>query len=58
MKSKLLCYTLRVDRFYFDKFRYIVKSEGRSANKDIEQYIIKRVKKYEEANGPIEIEDR
>ena len=58
MKSKLLCYTLRVDRFYFNKFKYIAASEGRSANKEIEQYIIKRVKKYEETNGAIELEDK
>ena len=41
-------YTLRVNREQFRKFRYIVESEGRSANKDIEQYIKRRVKEFEE----------
>lgn len=52
-----LRYTLRVDRELFEKFKYIAESEGRSANKTIEQYIKKRVAKYEEENGMIEIEE-
>ena len=43
MESKLLRYTLRVDRLYFQKFRYVAESEGRSANKEMEQFIKKRV---------------
>lgn len=39
MDDKLLRYTLRVDRLLFQKFRYIAESEGRSANKEIEQYL-------------------
>ena len=42
MEDKLLRYTLRVDRLLFKKFRYIAESEGRSANKEIEQYLKKR----------------
>ena len=57
MSDKLLQYSLRVDRFYFNKFKYIAASEGRSANKEIEQYIIKRVKEFEKVNGTIEIEN-
>ncbi|MEE0775485.1 MAG: TraY domain-containing protein [Bacillota bacterium] len=57
MASKLLRYTLRVDRFYFQKFRYIAASKGRSANKEIEQYIKKSVKEFEEAYGEIKNED-
>ena len=53
----LLRYTLRIDRQLFVKFRYIAESEGRSANKSLEQYIKKRVAKYEEENGVIEIEE-
>ena len=53
----LLRYTLRVDRDLFAKFKYIAESEGRSANRTIEQYIKKRVAKYEEENGIIEIEE-
>ena len=39
MDDKLLRYTLRVDRLLFQKFRYLAELEGRSANKEIEQYI-------------------
>ncbi len=58
MEDKLLRYTLRVDRAVFQKFRYIVESEGRSANKDIEQYIKRRVQKYEAENGKIDIDEK
>ena len=56
MNDKLLRYTLRVDRLLFQKFRYIAESEGHSANKEIEQYLKKRVAEYEQENGKIEIE--
>ena len=56
MNDKLLRYTLRVDRLLFQKFRYIAESEGCSANKEIEQYLKKRVAEYEKENGKIEIE--
>lgn len=55
MDDKLLRYTLRVDRLLFQKFWYIAESEGRSANKEIEQYLKKRVAEYEQENGKIEI---
>lgn len=41
MEDKIVRYTLRVDRHLFKKFRYIAESEGRSANKEIEQYLKK-----------------
>ena len=47
MQDKLLRYTLRVDRVLFQKFRYIAEYEGRSANKEIEQYLKKRVLEFE-----------
>ena len=53
MDDKLLRYTLRVDRELFRKFRYIAEAEGRSANREIEQYLKKRVAAYEEKNGVI-----
>ncbi|MCL2509425.1 MAG: TraY domain-containing protein [Oscillospiraceae bacterium] len=53
MEDKLLRYTLRVDRALFGKFRYIAESEGRSANKEIEQYIKKCVAEFEKKNGKI-----
>lgn len=43
MEDKIVRYTLRVDRLLFKKFRYIAESEGRSANKEIEQYLKKRI---------------
>ena len=55
MESKLLRYTLRVDRLYFQKFRYVAESEGRSANKEMEQFIKKRENEFEKINGTIEI---
>ena len=55
MDDKLLRYTLRVDRVLFQKFRYIAEAEGRSANKEIEQYLKKRVAEYKKEFGKIEI---
>lgn len=57
MTDKLLRYTLRVDRFLFQKFRYIADSKGRSANREIEQYIKRTVQDYEQEHGPIQLED-
>jgi len=56
VEGKLLRYTLRVDRILFQKFRYIADSEGRSANKEIEQYLKRRVAEYEKENGKISVE--
>ncbi len=56
MDDKLLRYTLRVDRLLFQKFRYIAEAEGRSANKEIEQYLKKRVAEYEAENGKIRLD--
>ena len=58
MDDKLVRYTLRVDRLLFKKFRYIAESEGRSANKEIEQYLKKRVAEFEKENGKIELQDK
>lgn len=55
MEDKLLRYTLRVDRLLFQKFRYVAESEGRSANKEIEQFLKKRVAEYESENGKIPV---
>ena len=54
MGDKLFLFTLRVDRVLFQKFRYIAEAEGRSANKEIEQYLKKRVAEYEKEFGKIE----
>lgn len=55
LEDKLLRYTLRVDRILFKKFRYIAEAEGRSANKEIKQYLKKRVKEFEEEHGKIDL---
>ena len=58
MDDKLLRYTLRVDRLLFKKFRYIAEAQGRSANKEIEQYLKKCVADYEKENGKIDLESQ
>ncbi len=55
MEDKLLRYTLRIDRKLFAKFRYIAEYEGRSANKEIEQYLKRRIAEFEQMHGTIEI---
>ena len=57
MEDKLLRYTLRVDRRLFAKFRYIAEFEGRSANKEIEQFLKKRVAKFENEHGEIPVKE-
>lgn len=56
MDDVLLRYTLRVNRNLFQKFRYIAASEGRSANKEIEQYMKNLVMEYEKEHGRIPVE--
>ncbi len=58
MDDKLLRYTLRVDRLLFKKFRYVAESEGRSANKEIEQFLKRHVAEYESKHGKIEISSK
>ncbi len=54
MDDVLLRDTLRVNRKR--KFRYIAEAEGRSANKEIERYLKKRVAEYEAEHGKIPVE--
>ncbi len=56
MDDKLVRYTLRVDRLLFKKFRYIADSEGRSANKEIEQYLKRIVADFEYKHGEIKFD--
>ena len=58
MVEKLLRYTLRIDRRLFQKFRYIAQWEGRSANKEIEQYLKKRVAEFEKEHGKIDLSEQ
>lgn len=53
MEEKILRYTLRMDRRLFEKFRYIAEYEGRSANREIEQMLKRRVEKFEKEHGEI-----
>lgn len=55
MKDELLRYTLRIDRRLFQKFRYVAEYKGRSANKEIEQMLKKRVDAFENEHGEIVI---
>ncbi len=57
MDDNLLRYTLRVDRNLFQKFRYVAEFEGRSANKEIEQFLKKHVAAFESKHGEIEISE-
>jgi len=58
MDDNILRYTLRVNRTLFQKFRYVADYEGRSANREIEQYIKQRVKSFEEEHGEIEVKKK
>lgn len=55
--DNILRYTLRVNRELFKKFRYIAESEGRSANKEIEQFMKRLVREYEGKHGEIVLTD-
>ena len=55
-KSNEKHFGLRVDGTILSKFRYVCGYEGRSANKEIEQYLKKRVAEYEKEHGKIETE--
>ena len=58
MDEKLLRYTLRVDRVLFEKFKYVAEANGRSANKEIEQYLKKCVAAFEASHGEIPTSDK
>ncbi|MCL2838222.1 MAG: TraY domain-containing protein [Oscillospiraceae bacterium] len=53
MSDIILRYTLRVNRKLFGKFRYIAEYNGRSANKEIEQFMKRRVAEFEKQHGEI-----
>ena len=55
MASDLPRYTLRIPQEYLDKIRYIAGENGRSANKEIELMIKKRIKDYEDEFGAIDV---
>ncbi|HBF4438671.1 Arc-like DNA binding domain [Clostridioides difficile] len=55
MSTSLPKYTLRINRVLLEKIKYIAESEGRSANKEIEQIIKKHIEDYEQIKGEIKI---
>ncbi|EGT3846236.1 Arc family DNA-binding protein [Clostridioides difficile] len=55
MSSTLPKYTLRINKILLEKIKYIAESEGRSANKEIEQLIKKHVENYEQIKGEIKV---
>ncbi len=57
MEDNMIRYTLRTDKVLFRKFRYVAEYEGRSANKEIEQFIKRRVAEFEKEHGKISITD-
>ena len=57
MEDNMIRYTLRTGKVLFRKFRYVAEYEGRSANKEIEQFIKRRVAEFEKEHGKISITD-
>ena len=57
MVDNILRYTLRINRELFGKFRYIAEYNGRSANKELEQFMKRRVLEFEKEHGRIELTD-
>ncbi|MDI0267900.1 Arc family DNA-binding protein [Clostridioides difficile] len=55
MSSSLPKYTLRINKILLEKIKYIAESEGRSANKEIEQLIKKHIENYEQRKGEIKV---
>ena len=55
MPSKLPQTGIRIKPELMKKFRYVAAYNGRSANKEIEQLIRRRVEAFEKEHGPIEI---
>lgn len=56
MAGELAKFTLRVDAQLLKKFKYIAESNARSANRELEIMMRRRVEKFEEANGKIELD--
>ena len=57
MPSKIPQYGLRIPREIMDKLKYIADRSGRSANKEIEQLIIRHIETWEKQHGEILFDD-
>lgn len=58
LEKNMARYTLRVDRELLEKFRYVSNYEGRSANRQLEQYIIKSIREFEKEHGEITLPEK
>lgn len=54
-KHKNPHYALRIPVDTMDKLKYIAAYNGRSANKEIEQLILKHISKFEDEHGAINL---
>lgn len=50
-------YGLRIPKETMTKLKYIAEYNGRSANKEIEQLILRHIRDWEKVNGPITFDD-
>ncbi len=50
-------YGLRISPEIMNKLKYIADRSGRSANKEIEQLIIRHIETWEKTHGPILFDD-
>ena len=57
MASNLPQYALRIPTPTMDKLKYIAERHGRSANKEIEQLILKHIQTWDSEHGPITFTD-
>lgn len=57
MPSKLPHYALRIPTTTMDKLKYIAEYNGRSANKEIEQLILRHIETWEKTHEPIVLDD-
>ena len=57
MPSKLPHYALRIPTETMNKLKYIATWNGRSANKEIEQLILKYIQQWEKKHGIITFDD-
>ncbi|MBQ3077714.1 MAG: Arc family DNA-binding protein [Clostridia bacterium] len=48
---------MRIPAATMDKLKYIADRNGRSANKEIEQLILRHIEAWEQQHGPITFED-
>lgn len=56
MKSDKHHFAIRADRTILDKLKYIADYNGRSANKEVEQLIIRHISDFEDKHGSISLE--